>query len=187
MLALIPFYCGARTALLPPLASELESCFGLRVEQTAPAFDPERCYDASRGQFNSRTLLGLLLEHHPGPEKLLAVTDVDLFIPVLTFVFGEAQLGGRAAIVSSHRLAPERYGLQPDLALLRTRLVREAIHELGHTFALVHCRDTRCVMASSPQVEGIDLKSSRFCQRCRARLSTALKGNGSVFRRSARR
>jgi len=174
MLALIPFYCGARTALLPWLASELEAAFGLTVEQTAPAFDPELGYDASRGQFNSRTLLGLLLRHHPGPEKLLAVTDVDLFIPVLTFVFGEAQLGGRAAVVSSHRLAPERYGLKPDPALLRTRLIREAIHELGHTFALVHCRDSRCVMSSSPQVEGIDLKSSRFCLHCRAALAEQL-------------
>jgi archaemetzincin len=173
MLALIPFYCGTRTALLPSLSSELESCFGLPVEQSAPAFDPELSYDVSRGQFNSRTLLGLLLHHHPGPGKVLAVTDVDLFIPVLTFVFGEAQLGGRAAVVSSHRLAPERYGLKPDPALLKTRLIREAIHELGHTFALVHCRDTRCVMASSPQVEGIDLKSSRFCRQCRARLQAA--------------
>jgi len=173
MLALIPFYCGTRTALLPSLAAELESCFRLPVEQAAPAFDPEESYDTSRGQFNSRILLDLLLRHHPGPDKLLAVTDVDLFIPVLTFVFGEAQLGGRAAVVSSHRLAPERYGLAPDLALLKTRLIRESIHELGHTFALIHCRDSRCVMASSPQVEGIDLKSSRFCQQCLDQLAAA--------------
>jgi len=179
MLALIPFYCGARTTLLPSLASELEACFRLPVEQTAPAFDPELSYDASRGQFNSRTLLGLLLQHHPGPGRLLAVTDVDLFIPVLTFVFGEAQLGGRAAVVSSHRLAPERYGLKPDQGVLRTRLVREAIHELGHTFALVHCGDSRCVMASSPQVEGIDLKSSRFCPRCRAQLAKGIGRTGT--------
>lgn len=173
MLALIPFYCGTRTALLPSLAAELESCFRLPVEQAAPAFDPEESYDTSRGQFNSRILLDLLLRHHPGPDKVLAVTDVDLFIPVLTFVFGEAQLGGRAAVVSSHRLAPERYGLAPDLALLKTRLIRESIHELGHTFALIHCRDSRCVMASSPQVEGIDLKSSRFCQQCLDQLAAA--------------
>jgi archaemetzincin len=173
MLALIPFYCGASNTQLGSLALELEASFGLRVEQHAPAFDPEAGYDASRGQFNSRTLLALLLHHHPGPGKLLAITDVDLFIPVLTFVFGEAQLGGRAAVVSSHRLAPDKYGLNPDPALLETRLLREAIHELGHTFGLVHCHDSRCVMASSPQVEGIDLKSSRFCSACRVLLARA--------------
>ena len=173
MLALIPFYCGSRNALLPSLARELKASFGMPVRQYAPGFDPELGYDASRGQFNSRTLLSLLLHHHPEPGRLLAVTDVDLFIPVLTFVFGEAQLGGRAAVVSSHRLAPEQYGLKPDPALLEARLIREAIHELGHTFSLVHCGDSRCVMASSPQVEGIDLKSSRFCPACKVLLARA--------------
>lgn len=180
MLALIPFYCGASHHQLESLALELEASFGLRVEQHTPAFDPEAGYDASRGQFNSRTLLTLLLQHHPGPDKLLAVTDVDLFIPVLTFVFGEAQLGGRAAVVSSHRLAPDKYGLKPDPALQEARLLTEAVHELGHTFGLVHCHDSRCVMASSPQVEGIDLKSSRFCSECRVLLARARSSPAGV-------
>lgn len=106
MLALIPFYCGASNHQLGSLALELEASFGLRVEQHTPAFDPEAGYDASGGQFNSRTPLALLLHHHPGPDKLLAVTDVDLFIPVLTFVFGEAQLGGRAAALRTILATP---------------------------------------------------------------------------------
>ncbi len=173
VLALVPFYCGSRKAYLGPLANELEATFGLPVERQAPRFDPETAYDTSRGQYNSRLLLAQLFRDHPDPRKVLGVTDSDLFIPVLTFVFGEAQLNGRIALVSSHRLAPERYGLPPDSALLQARLEKEAIHELGHTFGLVHCSDGSCVMASSPEVTGIDLKNSGFCFSCASCLAVS--------------
>ena len=170
MLTLVPFYCGSQRVLLESLEKQLVTAFRLPIERQVPAFDPEVAYDASRGQYNSRVLLAQLLQHHPGPGRVLGVTDVDLFIPVLTFVFGEAQLGGRAAVVSSHRLVPERYGLPGDRALVQARLVKEAIHELGHSFELVHCADGRCVMASSPEVTGIDLKSPSFCDQCGAKI-----------------
>ncbi len=167
---MVPFYCGSRSRLLGPLTSELSAVFGWQVETHAPNFDPEMAYDASRGQYDSRLLMAQLLRHHPAPGKVLAVTDADLFIPVLTFVFGEAQLNGRVALVSSHRLAPERYGLPADQALLQARLAKEAIHELGHTLGLLHCSDGGCVMASSPEVTGVDLKTARFCRSCSAAL-----------------
>jgi archaemetzincin len=85
-------------------------------------------------------------------------------------VFGEAQLDGPAAVVSFHRLANEVYGLPPDPARFFARLCKETVHELGHTFNLIHCHDDRCVMASSTYVEGIDLKSERFCTTCQRSL-----------------
>ena len=108
----------------------------------------------------------LLGDAPPDAARVLGVAGVDLFIPVLTYVFGEAQLDGRAAVVSTFRLDNELYGLPPDPALLYARLVKEAIHELGHTYDLLHCHRNRCVMASSTYVENIDLKSERFCDRC---------------------
>lgn len=167
MLRLVPIYCGARASLLAPLAAKLTATFGLRVEQRPPGFDPETAFDPSRGQYNSRLLLARLLDDAPASPRVLGVTGVDLFIPVLSYVFGEAQLDGRAAVVSLHRLDNEVYGLPPDPELLFARLVKEAVHELGHTYNLVHCHDDRCVMASSTYVEGIDLKSERFCGSCR--------------------
>jgi archaemetzincin len=101
----------------------------------------------------------------PG-EKILGVTGIDLFVPVLTYVFGEAQLDGRAAVVSSFRLDDRLYGLSPNPALLRERLVKETLHELGHTFGLLHCRDFECVMHSSTSVEEIDLKPAHLCGKC---------------------
>lgn len=167
VLRLVPIFCGGREGLLSPLAGRLTEVFGLAVERHPPAFDPETAYDASRGQYNSRLLLARLLEDAP-PEaaRVLGVAGVDLFIPVLTYVFGEAQLDGRAAVVSLYRLDNALYGLPPDPGLLYERLVKEAVHELGHTYDLLHCQRNRCVMASSTYVENIDLKSERFCDRC---------------------
>ena len=91
---------------------------------------------------------------------------MDLFIPVLTYVFGEAKLDGRAAVVSSFRLDNQIYGLPRDPELLLDRLRKEALHELGHTYNLVHCRRHPCVMMSSTYVEDIDQKSNRFCRHC---------------------
>ncbi|MCY2995344.1 MAG: archaemetzincin family Zn-dependent metalloprotease [Planctomycetota bacterium] len=168
MLHLVPIYCGTSRDLLTPLAAKLSQVFGLRVEQHPPSFDPEVAFDASRGQYNSRILLGQLLNQQPpGATRVLGVTGVDLFIPVLTYVFGEAQLDGRAAVVSSYRLDNQIYGLPEDHELLGDRLCKEAIHELGHTYNLVHCHKHSCVMVSSTYVDGIDLKSSRFCEICR--------------------
>ncbi|HET8644441.1 MAG TPA: archaemetzincin family Zn-dependent metalloprotease [Vicinamibacteria bacterium] len=167
MLQIVPVFLGEQAQLLPGLVACLSDTFRTPVEQHLPGFDPETAFDASRGQYNSRIFLGQLLrELRPGCARVLGVTGVDLFIPVLTYVFGEAQLGGRAAVVSLHRLANERYGLPPSPPLLRRRLNKEAVHELGHTYGLVHCHATRCVMGSSTYVEEIDLKSDRFCDRC---------------------
>lgn len=167
MLQIVPVFLGEQAELLPRLGALLSQTFRLEVEQHVPGFDPELAFDASRGQYNSRILLGQLLRDlRPTSTRVLGVTGVDLFIPVLTYVFGEAQLAGRAAVVSTHRLAPERYGLAPSAAILRQRLHKEAVHELGHTFGLVHCHSGRCVMGSSTYVEEIDLKSERFCERC---------------------
>lgn len=167
VLHLVPLYWGDRAGLLQPLAERLVTIFGAEVRHHAPRFDPEEAFDASRGQYNSRMLLSQLLREgrHRGG-KILGITSVDLFIPVLTFVFGEAQLDGVAAIVSVNRLDPSAYGLPADPGQLLQRLIKEAVHELGHTYALAHCSDGRCVMASSTYVEQIDLKEDRFCDRC---------------------
>ena len=99
--------------------------------------------------------------------RVLGVTSCDLLVPVLTFVFGEAQLDGNCAVVSTARLEEKFYGMPPRNDLLRERLVKEAAHELGHTFELRHCADWRCVMASSHAVERLDVKGADFCDACR--------------------
>ena len=180
VLHLVPIYCGVSGDLLAPLAARLTDVFGLRVEQHPPAFDPELALDASRGQYNSRILLAQLLNQKTDrATRVLGVAGVDLFIPVLTFVFGEAQLDGPVAVVSSFRLNNEIYGLPTDDQLLLERLCKEAVHELGHTYNLLHCHTQPCVMNSSTLVDAVDQKSAGFCDACRDRLQRAVGNEGA--------
>jgi archaemetzincin len=145
--------------------------FGLPVRRMSiPAV--EFSYDAARGQYRSTAILESLLRLWPrDAEKLLAVTERDLFVPVLTFVFGQAQLGGRAAVVSLARLRQEFYGLPPSREVLVARAAKEALHEAGHLFGLVHCEDRSCAMSLSTNVRQIDSKQPALCAPCRARLA----------------
>jgi archaemetzincin len=170
---IVPIYLSDRLALLSQLNDCIEQTFHVPVRVRAPWFDAETAFDASRGQYNSTVLLGQLLSD-PAQDaaRVLGVTSLDLFSPALTYVFGEAQLNGRAALVSIERLRTEAYGLPADEALLHERLEKEAIHELGHTYGLVHCLDAACVMHSSSYAEQIDFKSAHFCTPCRRNLTT---------------
>lgn len=138
------------------------------------SFDPEPARHLTRGQYFSTELLARLKGvRAPAAWRLLGLTPHDLYIPTLTFVFGEAQLEGHCALVSLHRLRQEFYGLPPDPRLLYDRLLKEAIHELGHTLKLRHCDDYRCAMAPSHSVEWVDLKTSAFCPACREKAALA--------------
>jgi archaemetzincin len=140
----------------------------LRLEEIRFAYEPER------GQYGSVPMLGMLARNAPpDARKLLAVTERDLFIPVLTFVFGHALLAGRVGVVSLARLRQEFYGLAPDREVLAVRAVKEALHETGHMFGLVHCTDRNCAMSLATNVRQIDGKQADFCVKCAARLPKA--------------
>jgi archaemetzincin len=152
---------------LQPLADIVSRTFSIATKIDPSHFDPSFAFDTSRHQYNSTVLLSRLIDNIPNDAfKMLGVTDLDLYVPVLTFVFGEAQLDGPCAVVSFHRLANQFYGLPRNDKVLQERLEKEVIHELGHTFGLVHCADYECVMHTSTYAEEIELKSSRFCKIC---------------------
>jgi archaemetzincin len=177
---IVPIYFSDREEILRRLGGLLEGEFRTSIRYRSPWFDPETAFDVSRGQYNStRMLKQLLLDPQEPADRTLGVTSVDLFTPVLTYVFGEAQLSGRAAVVSVHRLRTEVYGLPPDEALLFERLHKEAVHELGHTYGLLHCSSIRCVMRASAYAEEIELKNAAFCEACRAHLDKVGSRSGA--------
>ena len=162
---------GVDGELLEYLALTLTGSFAVPGTVLAETLDPRPSYHASRRQYHSTGLLAQLRKFsNGGGQKILGVTEVDLFIPIFTFVFGEAQVGGSLALMSTHRLRQQFYGLPEDRELLFTRAEKEATHELGHAFGLPHCRSFDCVMRFSNSVEGVDLKGCNFCQLCEAKL-----------------
>ena len=160
---------------LRSLAEKVHKVFGVGTEIVPSAIRIDRAFDQSRRQYNSTALLALLIENSTSSEiKDILIVDVDLYIPVLTYVFGEAQLSGIAAIVSTHRLHNQFYGLPRNDGSMMQRLEKEVIHELGHTFGLYHCRQFECVMRSSTYVEEIDLKKADPCGSCSVLLQKTL-------------
>jgi archaemetzincin len=149
------------------LQQSLFHVFRIETRVRHHPFDLSIVYDPVRNQYNSSGLLFQLIQDPPpGTLKMIGITELDLFIPIFTFLFGEAQLKGIGALVSIHRLHNEFYGMPEDEDLLKTRLLKEGIHELGHTFGLIHCFSVRCVMNTSTYVEDIDQKSANFCKSC---------------------
>jgi archaemetzincin len=158
--------------LLEELVPALQDLFLAPCDAVETRFSPEFAYHRERQQFHSSEILQAMQSYvTTNCWRLLGVTSVDLYIPILTFVFGEAQMGGPCGLVSSHRLHQEFYGLPADRAVLRERLLKEAAHEIGHTVGLTHCSDYQCIMAPSHAVEWIDLKGSTLCDACRARVA----------------
>jgi archaemetzincin len=157
--------------LLMGLAPALADAFHMPTEILSRRLDPEFAFHRERQQYHSSELLHAM-QRYVGPDswRVLGVTAIDLYIPILTFVFGEAQMGGPCGLVSTRRLRQEFYGLPADGEVLRLRLLKEAVHELGHTLDLTHCSDYQCAMAPSHAVEWIDLKESMLCGACEGRV-----------------
>jgi archaemetzincin len=127
----------------------------------------EPFYSSDRKQYHSTEILRQLLPLTADKKQhILGILDVDLYIPILTFVFGEAQLSGRCALMSGHRLHQEFYGLPEDESRYLQRCEKEAVHELGHTLGLKHCDNFECVMRYSNSVADIDIKRNVFCPLC---------------------
>ncbi len=167
LIPLVSVKGGLRFDRLEQLAATLARTFRTPCRIRPEILDIAFSFDERRSQYYSTAILQRLEKAADPDARILGVAASDLFVPVLTFVFGEAQLDGNCAVVSSARLAEEFYGLPASEKLLRERLVKEAAHELGHTFGLRHCADWRCVMASSHAVERLDVKGAEFCKSCR--------------------
>ena len=157
--------------LLENTAEAVKKEFRCSVNIKEGHVDLSDFFDQSRRQYNGNSLLKLFDSmSFPDSLKTLGLFNVDLFIPILTFIFGQAFLGGRSGIASLYRFNNERYGMTGDNQFLLDRFKKEVIHELGHTFGLIHCRNQACVMRSSTYVEDIDQKYLQLCSNCRAEL-----------------
>jgi archaemetzincin len=155
--------------IMEKLKDRIVGIFHCPVAIKAGFSDLAQAYNPERKQYFSSKLLASLGKSER-EERVVGISDVDLYVPRLNFVFGEADMVSGTAIVSLCRLRQEYYGLAPDEALFLKRATKEIIHELGHTFGLGHCPNNKCVMHFSNSLADTDLKEELFCNKCRPKI-----------------
>jgi archaemetzincin len=155
--------------IMEELKDGVGGIFHCPVEIKAGLSDLAQAYNPERKQYFSSKLLASFKKSQR-EERVVGIADVDLYVPRLNFVFGEADVGSGTAIISLYRLRQEYYGLAPDEALFLERATKEIVHELGHTFGLGHCLNNKCVMHFSNSLADTDLKEANFCSSCRPKI-----------------
>jgi archaemetzincin len=164
-------------AALQAVAAFIRTHLGLEAHILAPYQNPTDAYDPKRGQYNAAILLkafqSMLFDE--GLDKVIVVMDVDLFIPIFTHVLGEANEGGRYALASLYRLGKTADGLPASKNQIVERLVKVAIHELGHLFNVGHCLNKHCLMHYSGNLTDLDMTSLAFCDYCSEFLSYSIR------------
>jgi archaemetzincin len=153
--------------MLERIARHIEMRCSVMCRVSSKMDRPEYAYDERRCQYNSTTILKHLIRCCPDEVLgFMGVTCEDLFVPILKYVFGLAEMEGRCSVISMYRLRPEFYDRPPDQGLLEERVKKTALHELGHCLGLTHCKNRRCVMYSSVRIEDTDMKHTDFCPTC---------------------
>ena len=137
------------------------------ISETMPI--PSEAFNNARQQYRSNIILSRVhsyAEKDKALDRVLGIVDVDIFVPELNFVFGEAECPGKVTLISLWRLRPEFYGKAPNKELFLERITKEAVHELGHSLGLRHCSNPFCVMYFSNSIFETDRKQSLFCNKC---------------------
>jgi len=142
---------------------------------------PKLAFDKKRNQYSSNLILNEIRNYaskHEKFHKVLGLVDVDIFVPELNYVFGEAYTPGKAALVSLWRLKPKFYGENGGSDVLLVRALKESIHEVGHTLGLSHCPRSLCVMHFSNSIFDTDKKQTLLCDQCYLEAALAISNLG---------
>lgn len=154
--------------LLDNLAETLKKTLNINCEITETMEMPDEAYDRERNQYHSTVIIKKLRTHRTSnSHKILGVTEHDIFVPEFNYVFGQADINGPGAVISLHRLRQRFYGKDDDDEIFHRRTMKEAIHELGHAWGVMHCKNSKCIMYFSSIIEDTDKKLPEFCEKCK--------------------
>ena len=156
--------CQLPDATLSELKTHLHQEFDAPVEILTGSSDLTFAYNRRKKQYSSPKILDKLRKLPKKPEdKGLGIVDVDLTTPDYDFIFGEADFAAGIATLSTFRLKEDT----SDPEVLKSRIIKEATHEIGHLFNLGHCDDPNCVMSFSVgELSRIDSKKAVLCRHC---------------------
>lgn len=151
---------------LKVLTANLQTILGINVRQQSTLKIPDEAFLENRRQYDAGLVMQHISRHTDDHCRVLAVTNVDLCTPILTYVYGQAELGGRIAIISNARLGEDPGGRRTSRDHYYDRLVKVALHEIAHTFSIYHCVTERCLMQFSSSLKDLDHLNIWFCGRC---------------------
>lgn len=151
------------------VAANLQTVIGLNADARPPLPDPEYAFLPNRNQYTTGKILKALESLTDSARFRLGVTQIDLCTPILGFVYGESQLGGKAAVISLFRLADK------DLERMYLRAAKIGLHETGHLLGIGHCRTPDCLMNFASNLGKLDAIPLRFCRSCEFEVGRSLK------------
>jgi len=161
---------------LKVIAAHISGYLKLDAEILSPVAHPHYALDEHRFQYDCGIILKTVAANaFEGYEKVIGVLTVDLFVPIFTYVYGEARQGGKIALVSTFQLHSNPQKTSEPSSLIYERTAKVAMHELGHLFNLMHCDDEKCLMHFSGSLKDLDRTPVYFCRYCTAYFSDALQ------------
>ena len=131
-------------------------------------------FNSERRQYNADRILKRIITLTKAHKsfRILGVIDKDIYSEPLNFVFGIAikpikRILGLpvTSLISVTRLREQFYNNPENENLFELRILKEAVHELGHTFSLEHCNKF-CIMRFSNSLMDTDKKPVQFCESC---------------------
>lgn len=151
------------------VAANLQAILGLNSDIVEPRPDPEYALLPQRQQFDALKIIKELSRESHGAVFKLGVTELDICTPILTFVFGESQLGGKIALISLNRLQ------EGGVELAYERAAKIGVHEVGHILGLEHCWEVWCLMHFSRNLEQLDSLPLQFCSACEFEIARRIR------------
>lgn len=147
-------------------AAHIQMVFKLPVDVEPGLECPEYTVLQARCQYNAAGLVEFLAKGLTRHTLRLGLTGEDISLPFLTYVYGEAQIGGKAGVISTCRLGMTKKGAAVKKSKMYERLAKVSVHETGHLLGLLHCSRPECVMNFSAGLDHLDRLTLAFCSGC---------------------
>jgi archaemetzincin len=149
------------------------------VVEPAQPFPPA-AESTDRGRYRAERLLEWLgtLPIAPGG-KVMGVTEIDIVAPKGKIrnwgILGMGSIDGRCSVISTYRMKRKWENGGAAGSLVRERLWKVAIHELGHTLGLEHCPKVGCIMEDGHGTVKTTDRDKELCDACARRFEESLR------------
>ena len=171
----ILYYTPVAPQLKTELIQNITATYNCKVtEIKGIATMPAAAYYKPRNRYRAPGLL-IDISRVRGYDKVIGITSKDISTTsngVYDWgIMGLAYRPGKACVISTFRIRTA------NKTLFNDRFIKVALHELGHTIDLPHCRFSRtCFMeAAEGTVKSVDRETRFLCSNCKSIIQPYIK------------